>query len=401
MGRFLDLRICPADIALLLAVPLSNSDFVTAVGGSDWLSKYHDPDLSTKARSNALEGYWSDEYLPLVAEPLQKLRDLAISLSVDVRTGVHLSDLQECSVSKSVLILFAHWKGPEVLTEDLVAPINLSEFLGRAQKSETALAQWLRVKLRDGIQPKRGSLSSLIWGKLKRRSRSSVRDVLANALTVVLPEDVPTNGIQKVLEYPITCMTRRRDEIDSLFLGLVKPGNRLELFDGLHTKEEVECSIAGPFEGILPAKRLRRLQKNSPVSTETIVGIDFLFEESRNGQSETNTGERKSLPAQGWGSRLSEGSWRTAKISDETLYRCRVLVDCIPCSDSLYFVLPDEKSRPDNACQGRGRIYWRRNRRYDRTSQTHLERMESHEFAANSFRGCVGGTAHGDNGQAY
>ena len=54
-----------------------------------------------------------------------------------------------------------------------------------------------------------------------------------------------------VLEGAITRAASRRDEIDELFQGLLRPGNRLELWDGLHDKWEVESAIAPEFDGVL------------------------------------------------------------------------------------------------------------------------------------------------------
>jgi hypothetical protein len=252
MGLHPASKVSLSDLALLLAVPLTEEEFVSAAGKSDWLSKYYDQDLDAANRSETLKRHWSDEYLPFVAEPLQKLADLARELSVEIRPRAELADVTECSASKSVLILFAHWKGPEVLTDDFVTRIETSEFLKRAQKSETALAKWIAASLcSNAYQEHKKSIVAHILAALRWNSSRGVRQVLADALNVPLPGDIPGPGINKVLERPITRMTQRRDEIDALFVGLVKPGNRLELFDGLHAKEDVESSIAGSFEGIL------------------------------------------------------------------------------------------------------------------------------------------------------
>jgi hypothetical protein len=66
-------------------------------------------------------------------------------------------------------------------------------------------------------------------------------------------DDVPgkSDGVDEVFENAITRMTRRRAVIDSLFQGLLHPGNRLELFDGLHPQEAVEAAITPDFAGTL------------------------------------------------------------------------------------------------------------------------------------------------------
>ena len=87
--------------------------------------------------------------------------------------------------------------------------------------------------------------------------------MLSEALLVDIAEEQGTaEGVQKVLELDITRMSRRRDTMDSIFQGLLNPGNRLELPDGLHTKEETELSIASSFEGVL----------DLTVCTSTVLG---------------------------------------------------------------------------------------------------------------------------------
>jgi hypothetical protein len=44
---------------------------------------------------------------------------------------------------------------------------------------------------------------------------------------------------------------KRRDEIDVMLDGLIQPGNLIELFDGMQTKEAFESAIAPGFTGFL------------------------------------------------------------------------------------------------------------------------------------------------------
>src|SRR5450631_1582406 len=185
-------KVSLSDLALLLAVPLTEEEFISAVGTSDWLSKYYDQDLDAGERSETLRRHWSDEYLPFVAEPLQRLATLAREQNVEIRPRAQLADVTECSASKSVLILFAHWKGPEVLTDDFVMPIDTPEFLKRAQKSETALAKWIAASLCSNVHRKhQRPIVAYILGALGRDTNRSLRQVLAEALNVPLPGDIP------------------------------------------------------------------------------------------------------------------------------------------------------------------------------------------------------------------
>ena len=146
-----DSNISPADIALLLGVPpvVTEADFVAAVGTSDWLSKFNTLNLDAATRAQRLADRWNSEYWPLVAEPLQHLHDFAAGLKVDVRLGATLSDIRECTSSKSVVILFAHWKGPEVVSDDFIKPVNREHFSQRlcSCEMEKPLVRYLSAAL--------------------------------------------------------------------------------------------------------------------------------------------------------------------------------------------------------------------------------------------------------------
>jgi hypothetical protein len=76
--------------------------------------------------------------------------------------------------------------------------------------------------------------------------------VLTDALSHPPGEDARgRDGVDIVLESEVTRKARRRDELDELFHGLLRPGNRLELFDGLHAKEVVDDALDQRFDGML------------------------------------------------------------------------------------------------------------------------------------------------------
>jgi len=245
--------VSPTEIALLLAVPTSKAEFLSTVGHSDWLGKYFDSDLEPVVRDKALESHWAEEYSPFVAEPLQTLCNLALSLNVEVRKQAVLSDLEQCSAAKNVVILFAHWKGPEVLAEDFIQPIDRSRFLERLvnDTNGSALVSWLLGALGSGKMPSASIINDLLTRVFHRGSREmSLREALMKSLSTPLSSLTSQDAIT-VLETTLTQMARRRDELNRLFQGLLKPGNRLELSDRLYSKEEIEAAIDPSFEGIL------------------------------------------------------------------------------------------------------------------------------------------------------
>jgi hypothetical protein len=75
--------------------------------------------------------------------------------------------------------------------------------------------------------------------------------ILREALDADIDEPRLDDAVDEVAEHPVTRSARRRDALDALFQGLLRPGNRLELYDGLHSKEAVEAAIAPTFEGVI------------------------------------------------------------------------------------------------------------------------------------------------------
>ena len=265
-------------IALLLSVPLTEADFAAAVGTSDWLSKFDNVSLDAATRAQGLANRWKTEYYPLVAQPLRDLAEYASGLKIEVRQNATLLDIRECTLSSSVVILFAHWKGPEILSDDFVRPVDREQFVRRVRscESQTPFVRRLSTSISPETPPPDGVMdrvSSLISRLRGRRSRNSnLRDTLSEMLTADIPEEhVTSDGVQRILELAITRMSRRRDVIDYVFQGLLQPGNRLELSDGLHTKEETEVAIVGSFVGVL----------DLTVCTSTVLG-DYIAARRKN-----------------------------------------------------------------------------------------------------------------------
>ena len=118
------------------------------------------------------------------------------------------------------------------------------------------MAQWLRIRLtaasraQNEISPSRQGFVQRVRLALKRPKPISLVQILSEAVTSSLNETDPSNRLS-VLESDDTRFARQRDHLDSMFKGLLRPGNRLELFDGLHSKESVEEALSTHFEGVL------------------------------------------------------------------------------------------------------------------------------------------------------
>jgi hypothetical protein len=244
--------------ALLIGIPVDYDEFSLCVGKSDWLSKFDDADSTDTEREESINLRWRSEYEPLVAAPMQELINVADLEHVKVVRRATLADLRDVSSTAHIVILFAHWKGAEVLHEDISRPSRAEDFLERVEKASSPLGLWLKLHL-EQLCHSRNSTSRHIGGSwwwrfvdAFKRPSPSLRDLLSEAISVYAKSKVaPTDGVDEVLVSTGTRAAQARDCIDDLFHGLVRPGNRLELFDGLHSKEDVESALCKDFNGIL------------------------------------------------------------------------------------------------------------------------------------------------------
>lgn len=220
-------------VGIALAVPLTWDNFRARAETSDWLSKYFDRDLNAYDLDLYLRERWENEYLPLVVEPLTEVVEVAWQGGATVHTCATLDEIQSITREKQIAILFAHWKGPEVVFEDLREQNTTAPYLARLQALDDELPVWLRSQL------------SRAHG-----DPSTVVKVLNESLHFS-GEKRSGRGDTIVLQHCVTRDAAVREELDALFEGLLRPGNRLELYDGLHTKEELEEAIGPDFDGVL------------------------------------------------------------------------------------------------------------------------------------------------------
>lgn len=242
-------------ICLLLGVPTDYVSFVSRVKSSDWLSKF-DNSLDGDDIDRALSERWVSEYSPLVAEPLLELMQVAKERNIDVKGEATLDMLREVTRTHRIVILFAHWKAYELLAEDLIQPVNSRAFFERANQDPTTKECWLCHQLQRFVAQEEigDTRSTRRWWQLKssRTDRLSLFEILSEAIPLY-SNDIPNDadGVDRVLESELTRLSRGRDHLDKVFYGLLRPGNRLELFDGLHSKEDVETAVWSGFSGIL------------------------------------------------------------------------------------------------------------------------------------------------------
>ena len=203
--------------------------FAAHVRTSDWLAKFN-TEGTDEERAEAVRRTWEREYYPFVAAPLERLAVKATALRALVWRNASLAHFAQASGEASVLVLFSHWKGWEVLYED-VRGVGLREAVMRMSGAA-----------------ERGPLA--IWLQQRLQSSRNVIETLNEALDAELA-DCSDRVVDSVLESALTRRTRRRDQIDRLFAGHLRPGNRVEFMDGLHGRDTFEEAIARGFDGVL------------------------------------------------------------------------------------------------------------------------------------------------------
>lgn len=243
----------PELISVLIGIPVDFREFSSRVGISDWLAKFYQPHLTPAEQQEALGITWEEEYQPLVARPFQDLIERAKNLNIPVSTNATIDDLKNmCATREGTIIIFSHWKGPEILASDIHEDLDRETLELLVSGRGEAIAQRIQAELDKIDSPPKQSIGARLIRRLWASDSSrphSVREILSAAIEDPLAETL--DGIDEVVESESVSRARCRDALDLLLTGLITPGNRLELFDGMHSKETIELKIAKEFEGVL------------------------------------------------------------------------------------------------------------------------------------------------------
>jgi hypothetical protein len=238
---------------ILLAVPCDFDEFASRVGESDWLAKYRQHDDDPTKATAALRHWWDVEVQPMVAAPVVQLIASALELGVHVVRRATLADVRAATATSDVVVVFAHWKGYEFVADDLALQATPLAFMQRAAQSPTPLGRWLEGRLAalTGASPPITRPLDRMRALFRPQPPATLVELLGEALDVPLGDHRPDGVVDGILETPVIRLSRRRAEIDRVFNGLVQPGNRLELFDGMHSMEDLAAAIAPTFHGWL------------------------------------------------------------------------------------------------------------------------------------------------------
>jgi hypothetical protein len=202
--------------AILFGIPVDRTGFDACMRG-DVL-----PDYRRLLLGSAAE-LWDQRYVR-IAKAAQDLIDFGTTLQASVFTSATLNDLADASRSCDVLIILAHWRGWEVSDTDIADAIGavtdrlvdagIEEFRDTRCLSRRDIARLLNRLIDNGT--------------LLRRLHPTLADVASH------------EAIRTALA---------RDVIDETLGAMIVPGNRVELYDGLHTPGAIDDAIAADFRG--------------------------------------------------------------------------------------------------------------------------------------------------------
>jgi len=211
----------PLRCALLFALPVDRAGF-DRVAGMELLTDYR----GLLFRTAATESVWTERY-SRVAVAAQELIRTAKGLGVECVTDATLGDLARVSSGNDLVIVIGHWRGWAIADADWSAPASVV----RARFDEAGLGV---------VMPRSGHLDHR---ELTRACNIVIED--GTLMNLVEPQ------LAAAVVNPILRLTLGRDILDQLLEGLLAPGNRIELADGLHTPSQFEAALHSAFRGVL------------------------------------------------------------------------------------------------------------------------------------------------------
>jgi hypothetical protein len=208
--------------ALLFGTPVSREEFDRAcrrVPRSDYIAH---------VVGDNPEEAWHRNYAT-VAETAQELITTARNLGAVICREATLSDFSYVTAHAKVVILLAHFRGFDFSEEDFLSPVN-SVVAAIEARSHPVLAYF---------DPVPRDLSLLV-------DAFNVA-VMGRKLLSYLPSALDIAGRNSISVGRVLC----RDLLDEALAGITKPGNQVDLFDGLHSLGAMEAALWRGFRGEL------------------------------------------------------------------------------------------------------------------------------------------------------
>jgi len=237
-------------VALLIALPTSRDDFMHRIRRSNWLSQYASDGEAAEV-VKMLHETWTHDYEPMVAEPLRGLVRYGQIHGIHVIERATLDDVRWASDACRLVIVLAHWKAHELPDQDVLPRTDESALLERARKTDGELAQFVCKRLEQSqADPSRLSWQRILSIFQPREDSQPKYRVLVDAIDLKDTDNKKAPNIPVLHISAHTQKALRRAALDEMFKGLIRPGNRIELYDGLHSREAFEGAICGTFDGL-------------------------------------------------------------------------------------------------------------------------------------------------------
>lgn len=225
----------PNVCGLLMALPTTLSSVQSAFAGgsySDYVSRG-----GTSADAPAL---WKGGFAK-VASAARSLSQKAAALGVMVIENATLGDVTRMFSARSVVTLVAHWRGPQVSKNDILADPGPIAY--RLANEQSAFASLFRAG--EAIAPH--DLVGHAGTDSIRRSR--LAEVIDRRLSRFPPLVPAPAGTEWSLDY-LTLRHLNRAALDDWSPESFKSGNRLELYDGLHSVGSIAAAVPAEWAGI-------------------------------------------------------------------------------------------------------------------------------------------------------
>lgn len=229
----------PARCALALALPLDRDTFL-----ADYSAGSDRDYVRSMARGRLAEEAWAADGLSL-AELCHELLALASGLGVGTVAAAQLPDIGRLFRDKEVVTIVAHWRGAALVPNDFTGePTALIETI---RSGKDPLCRDLARRL----PPAR---IAVVLALSETRRRAGLAEVLNEA---VIRSDQPLPGaVEKIGNVPLvidelSLRSRQRARLDAAFPTLLRPGNRVELRDGMYGPADIAASVPEGWSGIV------------------------------------------------------------------------------------------------------------------------------------------------------
>jgi hypothetical protein len=206
--------------------------FGTPVDWDEFAARSHDTPpsdyLARVLRGDEPEVVWKRYYAPVAAAAANLIK-VAQDLGATVVRKATIRDFSDASLGHDRVILLAHWRGAIVSRSDLAA--SPEEVVRHIASDARPLLQEFA-----GVPVNTQAIVDALNRTIEHRS-----------LVPYLPRPLRQVAQESVALGRTLC----RDLLDETFEGFLVPGNRIELFDGLHSLGAMEHALSETFCGEL------------------------------------------------------------------------------------------------------------------------------------------------------